>query len=136
MASTERKQSTVAFELAALEHVAHPEAVFVQTQGWARSVGIVSDRPTHVITNFARQWGLDYGFTSGPRSLLDSLVRIRSQPEHAADRYILIGTDGIDDDAVGERGWDFLTLDDAAEAGGWELGREAPHEEEESRGWP
>lgn len=135
MEPDEREQTTVAFELEALEQVADPPAAFVQTAGWARSVGLVSDRETPIQTKRAREWGVDYSFTSGPRSVLDSLVAIRQQPEHDADRYLLIGRDTIDVEAVSRRGWAFLPVDEAAEAGGWQL-RSDDDGDGESRGWP
>lgn len=135
--ASDRRETTVAFELAALEAVTDPEAVFAQTQGWARSVGILSDRPTHVITSRARSWGIDYGFTGGPRDLLESLGDVRAQPEHDADRYLLIATDAIDPSAVTEQGWAYLPLPEAAEAGGWTVAAEAsPAEQPDDRGWP
>ena len=137
MVGGDRGTTTVAFELAALERVADPAWVFEQTAGWARSVGIVSDRQTPVLTKRARDWGIDYGFTSGPRDLLDSLVTVSEQPEHDADRYLLIATDEISAEAVEERGWAFLDLTEAADAAGWELiSNEESAKDPESRGWP
>ena len=127
------RSTTVAFELAALEALQHPAAAFVQTAGWARSVGIVSDRPTYVATKRAREWGVDYEFTSGPRDLLDSLVSIRAQPEHKAERYLLIATDSVASDSVRERGWALLTIEEAADAGGWPV---IGSTQNDDRGWP
>lgn len=122
---------TVAFTLEALERVQDPESVFEQTSGWATSVGIVSDRPMHAQTSFARTNGLDYGFHSGPRSLRESLPVIGSRPEQAADRYLLIGTQG-DEAAVRGMPWEFLTVEEAADAAGWIL----KSEDSTSQGWP
>lgn len=120
---------TVAFQLAALERLADPNAVFEQTTGWASHVGILSDRPTHVITEFANDHHLDIGFHSGPRSLLESLPHARAQPELAAERYLLIGTDEVDREAVRDAGWAVLTVEEAAEAAGWELRRDDEDDE-------
>lgn len=122
---------TVGFTLAALERLKHPAAVFAQTRGWARSVGIVSDRPVPAQTGFARREGIDYGFHSGPRGLLESLPAVRVRPEHEADRYVLIGTEE-DPEAVAARGWEYLTIEAAAEAAAWRLHSSA----DEDRGWP
>lgn len=138
MSSSTAGTTTVAFEVAALERLRAPGDVFEQTRGWARSVGLVSDRPTYVLTNFARDHGMDYGFHSGPRSLVESLPAIREQPEHEADRYLLIGTDAIDPEQVTERGWSFLFVEDAADAAGWELGASPTDEPNDAArdGWP
>lgn len=133
MEATEER-ITVAFTLTALERLRDPGAVFDQTRNWARSVGLVSDRPMHAQTGFARKHGIDYGFHSGPRDLLDSLPVIRGRPEHAADRYLLIGVD-TDPDAARAAGWEYLTIEDAAEATGWQL-VDDDADTEEDRGWP
>ena len=124
---------TVAFTLDSLEQLQDPGAVFEQTRGWARSAGIVSDRPMHVQTGFARTHGIDYGFHSGPRGLQESLPVIRGRPEHEADRYLLIGDD-VDQAAVGP-GWEYLSIEAAAEATGWRLENDTT-EPDADRGWP
>lgn len=121
---------TVAFSLDALEQLERPHAVFDQTQGWARSVGIVSDRPVHAQTSYARTHGLDYGFHSGPRTLRDSLSVIGARPEQEADRYLLIGTED-ESSAVEGIPWEFLSITEAAEAAGWTLDIQEPHQD-----WP
>ena len=123
---------TVAFELAAIDSLLDPHLVYDQTQGWAAHVGIVSDQPTHVITDFARRHQLDIGFHSGPRDVLASLARIRAQPELAADRYVLIGTDAVDADRARELGWAFLPLHHAAQSVGWRLRGDHDHVDRDS----
>lgn len=123
---------TVAFELAALEQLVAPKTVFEQTAGWASHVGVLSDRPTHVITEFARRHRLDLGFHSGSRTLIESLGRVRAQPELVADRYVVIGTDAVDDDAVRQARWEFLDVEDAAAAAGWRIRDESGHDDDTS----
>lgn len=112
---------TVAFELEALEALADSAAVYEETRTWAESVGILSDRPTYVITNYARTNGLDYAFHGGPRSVIDALGHLRMQPEHAADRYLLITRSERDADEVETQGWEQLSVASAADAADWEL---------------
>lgn len=113
--------TTVAFELAALRRAADPGQVFRSTRRWATNVGVVGDEPTYVVTNFARQEGIDLAFNSGRHGLYESLGYVRSQPEHDAERYVLVGTDEVDDGRVGERGWEFVPIEEAAEEAGWKL---------------
>ncbi len=123
---------TVAFTLASLERLARPGLVFGETKGWARAVGIVSDRPVYAQTGFARDHGIDFGFHSGSHGLRESLAVIRQRPEQAADRYLLIGA-SLDAEEVGTRGWDYVELAEVAEARGWDL--EDTAEDEAFRGW-
>lgn len=123
---------TVAFTLASLEQLERPGLVFGETKGWARAVGIVSDRPVYAQTGFAREYGIDFGFHSGSHGLLESLTVIRQRPEQAADRYVLIG-EGLQAEQVTTRGWEHLELEEAAEATGWTL--EDTTEDEAFRGW-
>lgn len=132
MTPTGEESVTVAFELAGLEQLAAPGEVYEQTAQWAAHVGILSDRPTHVVTGFAREHGLDLGFHSGPRDLLASLSKIRGQPELDADRYVLIGTEAVDEGAVSDAHWAFLDVGDAADAAGWARNQDASTGEDAS----
>ena len=112
---------TVAFELAALEELEYPARVYQETEQWATHIGILSDGPTHTITSFAHREGLELGFHSGPRSVLESLPKIRAQPELAADRYLLIGAESREAAEPRRAGWAFLSVNEAAEAAEWSL---------------
>lgn len=125
------EQVTVAFSIEALEQVRSPARVMDQTKGWARSVGLVSDRPMHAQTGFARTHGFDYSFHSGPRDLLESLPSIMGQPEHRADRYLLIGANQPPD-TIEQLGWAYLPIEEAARAADWTLAEN----DEDDRGWP
>jgi len=78
-------------------------------------------------------------FFSGPRGVEESLENIASQFD--TDRHVFVGVDE-DDEAVAEAtGWEFLHVEDAAEAAGWILASDEPDEgdapEEPSRDdWP
>ncbi len=126
------EQVTVAFTLASLERLQRPALVFGETKGWARAVGIVSDRPVYAQTSFAREHGLDYGFHSGSQGLLEGLAVVRQRPEQAADRYVLIGDDQDASELAG-RDWEYLPIEEAADAAGWDL-REG-EQDEAFRGW-
>ncbi|ESP88342.1 DUF7124 domain-containing protein [Candidatus Halobonum tyrrellensis] len=130
---------TLAFELEALKSLADPNAVFNDARGWTEYVGVVSEQPTYVVTNFTRKHRVRQDFFSGPRGVKESLENVRKQFE--TDRHVFVGT-GDDDRAVAdESGWEFLPVEQAAEAAGWTVAaadEEAdPFEEEEARDdWP
>ena len=128
---------TLAFELEALKALADPNAVFSGARQWTESVGVVSEKPTYVVTNFTRKHRVRQDFFSGPRGVEESLENIKSQFD--TDRHVFVGVDD-DDAAVAEAtGWEFLHVEDAAEAAGWTLAapEEAEEVEEPSRDdWP
>lgn len=131
---------TLAFEYAALTSLKHPDTVLKGCRQWATYIGVLSNEPTYVVTGFTRQLGFSVDFFSGPRTLKESLPKIRVQPELSADRYILIGLDDTNEEEANRQNWEFLTLEAAAEAADWEITIDEPgtQMENESSGdtWP
>jgi hypothetical protein len=128
---------TLAFELEALKQLAYPDEVFTDARQWSEYVGVVSEKPTYVVTNFTRKHRIRQDFFSGPRGREESLTNVRSQFD--TERHVFVGTSAEDADLAETVDWEYLALDDAAEAAGWELGDpETPEEAaSESRDdWP
>ena len=48
-------EMTLAFELEALQSLANPNVVFNDARQWTKYVGVVSEKPTYVVTNFTRK---------------------------------------------------------------------------------
>lgn len=111
---------TLAFELAALQALADPNAVFNDARGWTKYVGVVSEKPTYVVTNFTRKHRVRQDFFSGPRGVRESLENVKRQFD--TDRHVFVGTTDEDRALAEETGWEYLPLADAAEAAGWTLG--------------
>jgi hypothetical protein len=110
---------TLAFELSALQRLANPGEVFDGARRWTTYVGVVSDEPTYVVTNFTRKNRIRQDFFSGPRGKEDSLDSVKNQFD--TERYVLV-TDREDDRDLAERvGWEYLPVEQAAEAAEWEL---------------
>ena len=128
---------TLAFELKALQSLADPNAVFNGARQWTEYVGVVSEKPTYVVTNFTRKHRVRQDFFSGPRGVKESLENIKGQFD--TERHVLVGTDADDEALAEETGWEFLAVEDAAEAAGWELSDDEgeEHVSEPSRDdWP
>lgn len=131
---------TLAFELEALRAVAEPGEVFADARRWSEYVGVVSDEPTYVVTNFTRKRRIRQDFFSGPKGKGESLAAVKEQFD--TDRHVFVGT--TDDDAAlaDEHGWEFQAAADAAEAAGWALadtdgdGPAEPAEEPARDDWP
>jgi hypothetical protein len=128
---------TLAFELEALKQLAHPDTVFNDARQWSEYVGVVSEKPTYVVTNFTRKHRIRQDFFSGPRGREDSLENVKGQFD--TERHVFVGTSDEDAELAEAVGWEFLPLADAAEAADWELGEpESPDQQEtETRDdWP
>ena len=130
-------EMTLAFELDALKSLANPNVVFTDARQWTEYVGVVSDKPTYVVTNFTRKHRVRQDFFSGPRGVTESLENVAEQFD--TDRHVFIGTDEDDSEIAESTGWEYLPLEQAAEAADWELADDADEEffaEETRDDWP
>lgn len=118
---------TLAFELEALQALADPNAVFNDARQWTQYVGVVSEKPTYVVTNFTRKERIRQDFFSGPRGVAESLENVKRQFD--TDRHVFVGVGEEDQQIAEETGWEFLPLEQAAEAAGWELAGDEPEED-------
>ena len=118
---------TLAFELAALQSLADPNAVFNDARQWTKYVGVVSEKPTYVVTNFTRKERIRQDFFSGPRGVGESLENVKRQFD--TDRHVFVGTSEEDRAVAEEHGWEYLPLEQAAEAAGWDLAADAPEDD-------
>ncbi|MDF9744580.1 DUF7124 domain-containing protein [Natrinema salsiterrestre] len=129
---------TLAFELEALKEVASPERVFEDARGWTEYIGVVSEKPTYVVTNFTRKNRIRQDFFSGPRGKAESLEGVKDQFD--TDRYVYIGASEEDEQLADEVGWEYLAVEDAAEAADWILATRADEDEDDAEqvrdDWP
>ncbi|MFP4626643.1 MAG: hypothetical protein ACLFNI_08645 [Natronomonas sp.] len=129
---------TLAFELEALKRLARPEEVFSDARTWSEYVGVVSEKPTYVVTNFTRKNRIRQDFFSGPRGRKESLENVKAQFD--TERHVFLGVDDEDAALAETVDWEYLDLEQAAAAAGWELGDpEATAEDavaEERDDWP
>jgi hypothetical protein len=130
-------EMTLAFDLAALKQLSRPDAVFEDARRWSKYVGVVSEKPTYVVTNFTRKHRIRQDFFSGPRGRSESLTNVKEQFD--TDRYVFVGVDDEDASVAEDTGWEYLPVEDAAEAAEWELGEpESPtaDTDETREDWP
>jgi hypothetical protein len=85
---------TLAFELEALKRLQRPDEVFADARSWSEYVGVVSDKPTYVVTNFTRKNRIRQDFFSGPRGKRESLENVGRQFD--TGRHVFVGTDADD----------------------------------------
>ena len=110
---------TLAFELDALKALADPNAVFNDARQWTSYVGVVSDQPTYVVTNFTRKERIRQDFFSGPRGVEESLENVKRQFD--TERHVFVGVSEEHEAQANATDWEYLPLEQAAEAAGWEL---------------
>jgi hypothetical protein len=128
---------TLAFELDALKELQDPETVFSDARSWSEYVGVISEKPTYVVTNFTRKNRIRQDFFSGPRGRAESLENVKDQFQ--TDRHVFIGLTDEDEALAESVGWEFLPLENAAEAAEWALAEEEESEEpdgERRDDWP
>ncbi len=119
---------TLAFELAALQELAEPDRVFTDARQWTEYVGVVSEKPTYVVTNFTRKHRIRQDFFSGPRGRKESLESVREQ--FGTDRHVFVGTSDEDRELADRVGWEYLPVEGAAEAADWTLAEDTEEPEE------
>jgi hypothetical protein len=128
---------TLAFELEALKQLQNPDSVFTDARQWTEYVGVISEKPTYVVTNFTRKHRIRQDFFSGPRTREESLVTIKGQFE--SDRHVFVGTTDEDEQLAEDAEWEYVDVEAAAQAADWGLSLEeaTPDIEEESHDdWP
>ncbi len=118
---------TLAFELTALKALAHPHAAVTDAREWTAYIGVVSEEPTYVVTNYTRQERIRQDFFSGPRGVEESLESVKDQ--FNTERYVFVGTNEEDASLAESVGWEYLAVADAADAAGWELAEGEDEEE-------
>ncbi len=121
-------EMTLAFELSALKTLASPGTVFEDARRWTRYVGVISDQPTYVVTNFTRKNRIRQDFFSGPKGRAESLDSVKSQFD--TDRHVFVGTTDDDRELAEDHDWEFLHVEDAAEAAEWDLASDAGEDDE------
>jgi hypothetical protein len=122
---------TLAFELSALEVLAAPGEVFADARRWTEYVGVISDEPTYVVTNFTRKHRIRQDFFSGPKGKAESLDSVMRQFD--TERHVFVGTSDDDRDLAESVGWEYLPVEQAADAADWTLADDADDDEGETQ---
>lgn len=120
MQSSGSNDMTLAFELEALKRLSEPDVVFTDARQWTSYIGVVSEKPTYVVTNFTRKNRIRQDFFSGPRGKKESLENVKHQFD--TDRHVFIGTTENDQTLADETDWEYIQIEAAAEAADWGLG--------------
>ncbi len=128
---------TLAFELEALKQLRNPDNVFTDARQWTEYVGVISEKPTYVVTNFTRKHRIRQDFFSGPRTRRESLLNIKEQFE--SERHVFVGTTDEDEQLAADADWDYVDVETAADSANWGMSLEeaTPDVEENTHDdWP
>lgn len=139
-------EMTLAFSLTALERLENPQKAFTEATEWGKYVGVVSDRPQHVAMKFTRDHQLPKHFLPRPsgekKQTLEDVRSVSSEYEET-ERYVFVGTSATDREIATEADWEYVPLEEASEATGWdvapdhaEFATEPRVEEDDRDDWP
>lgn len=124
---------TLAFDLDALRRLVDPGGAVADATRWSEHVGIVTDRPPHVLTKFTRDHGIQQDFSPDPGPAAQTLEHMREHFD--TGRYVHVGTSPEHERRAETTGWEFLSLEEAAGDAGWDIAAEpdAAKSDESSR---
>ena len=116
-------EMTMAFSYDAMKRFASPVLVMAKAEEWTDWIGLVGEVDAYVINKYVREEGLDIDFFNGAGDgPAERLAEITTNPNSmfAAERTVLIGTEG-DREIANRADWEFVPLEEAADAAGWDL---------------
>ena len=109
---------TLVFTLSAARALSEPAAAFADARRWSRYVGIVANDPSAVAA-FERTHGVenDYSLRSWDKwGTIKSLHEMTDTPRH-----VLVGTRKQDRRIATASGWEFRSIEEAADRADWTL---------------
>lgn len=113
---------TMAFTYGAVTRLADPSLVMADAARWADWVGIVGDVEAPVIHKFQRDNRVDVDFFNGTGTGPgERLAEIGERSMFFAERMVVVGVEGEDEEIARAADWEFVPLSTAAEKADWEL---------------
>lgn len=110
---------TLLFTVSAVRRLAEPGAVIAEARGWSEHVGVVADDMESVETTraFVDELEAEPDLVAG--QVGGGLAHLRQRLR--TDRHVLVGTTDEQEQLAPALGWEFKTIEAAAEAAGWPL---------------
>lgn len=113
---------TLALTYGAAQRLEDPTVVLTGAQEWADWIGLVGDVSAPVIQKFQRDHGIDADFfNGGGTGPADRLSEIGPRSMFYADRMVVVGVAGEDEQVAERAGWEFVPLSEAAAKAEWAL---------------
>ena len=110
---------TLVFALPAIERFVRPGKVIDDAHRWSRHLGVVGNEAPDEVGATIDRTGIDPDFVSGKGGTAGGLAAIRQR--FPTDRHVIIGTSDEDRRTAQALGWEYLSVEAAAEKAGWEL---------------
>lgn len=123
--STESSDLTLAFSLAAIEHLEDPKTVFDNAQSWSRAIGIIGD-DTERIEHLIAAYDLRQDFDIQERDkwfLLEEITEVTP-----TRRHVYVGASDEDMRESTMFDWEYVSVTEAAEKVNWTLATAQSHE--------
>lgn len=118
---TDVDDMTMAITYNAVRQLEDPALALATAREWADWIGIVGDVPAHRINTFQRKNRIDADFFNGSGTGPgERLVSIDGNSMFFADRLVVVGVAGKDDEIARTADWEFVPLSEAAEKANWE----------------
>lgn len=116
--STREGTITLAFDLAALDELAAPRAVFRDARQWSTHVGVVGDDET-AIAAFERTYRIKQDYRIGALDKQSTLSKLKWETQ--TERYIYVGTSRAHRELADYVGWEYRSVEEAARKAEWRL---------------
>ena len=110
---------TLLFTLGAVRSLSDPAAAVADAREWSRYVGIVANDASAVGT-FVRRHGIENDFRLRSWDKWGTVRDLHGVTE--TPRHVLIGTTAADRRVATHVGWEYRSVEEAAERAGWPLG--------------
>lgn len=113
---------TLAFDLAAMEALVNPRAVFADARRWARHVGVVDD-DAQVVEEYARRYGVRQDYELSELQPVSVLSKLKWEAD--TERFVLVGARDESRALADHVNWEYVPVEEAADAADWTLARDA-----------
>jgi len=110
---------TLVFAFPALERLVNPEDAVEGAKAWSDYVGVVADMEPPELKTHLEQTGAEPDFVSGQFGSAGSIAAIRQR--FASDRHVFVGTTDEHQNLAEALGWEYLSVEQAAEKAEWVL---------------
>lgn len=135
MNTSEGAGMTLAVTLSALRRLREPGTAFADARRFSEYVGVISEGPIHELRRYTRKRRIREDFFTGPGGPEETLASVGRNFE--SERHVLIGTEPTHREWAEATGWEYLTIEAAAEAAEWDLGTpRRPDGEPKREDWP